>query len=234
MTAKFIILYFYSEETQIGQTRMSETHGLSLFKIMSGYGQIFKRVLASPAMLMSLALTTIFTVTGMITGNFAGLYITGNLMIPQHFLAYFPIIRSAVIIIFMFGLQAKLDKFGFKYPMLAGIILYITSHIFLIFSPKENILVPVIYIFIEACAYSLVMPRRDSIAVLLIDPDERARIFSIITVLNLSVTIPFGYFSGWLSDIDRRFAFILNIAVFIIAFILIARSSKLLQPEKIK
>jgi len=231
MTAKFIILYFYSVETQIGETRLKETQGLSILKIMSGYGKIFRRVFASPAMIMSLALTTIFTITGMITGNFAGLYITGNLMIPQHFLAYFPIIRSAVIIIFMFGLQSRLDKFGFRYPMLAGILLYITSHIFLILSPQNNLLAPILYIFIEACAYSLVMPRRDSITVLLIEPDERARIYSIITVLTLSVTIPFGYLAGWLSDMDRRYSFLLNIAVFIIAFILIARSSKLLQQS---
>jgi MFS family permease len=116
--------------------------------------------------------------------------------------------------------------------MLAGILLYITSHIVLILSPKETLLIPVLYIFLEACAYSLVMPRRDSMAVLLIDPDERARIFSIITVLNLAVNIPFGYLTGWLSDMDRRFSFLLNIAVFIIAFILIARSKKLLQQEK--
>jgi MFS family permease len=180
-------------------------------------------------MILSLAITTIFTITSMITVNFSGLYITGNLMIPQHFLAYFPILRSAVIIIFMFFLQSGLDKLGFRYPMLAGILIYIISHIVLILSPTENIFMPMIYIFIEACAYCLVMPRRDSIIALLIDPDERARIFSIITVLTLAMTIPFGYLAGWLSDIDRRLAFSANIIIFIGAFILIALSKKLLN-----
>jgi hypothetical protein len=70
----------------------------------------------------------------------------------------------------------------------------------------------------------LVVPRSDSLAALLIEPSERARIRGLMTVIVLSWSIPFGYFAGWLSDMDRRLPFILGIAVFLLIFVVIAAS----------
>ena len=229
MTSKFILLYKYCEETEVGKVRKKETENMSILKIMSGYGQVFRRVLASSGMKLALTISAIFGVTTMITGNFFGLYTTGNLLIPEHFLGYFPILRSAVIISFLFLVQPVLNRFGFRRPMMAGIIIYIVSHAVLLMAPSGNLLIPFVYVLLEACAFSLVMPRRDSIIALLIEADERARISSIITVLTLSCSIPFGYFAGWLSDMDRRLPFALDIALFALVFAVVGASGKLME-----
>ena len=86
-----------------------------------------------------------------------------------------------------------------------------------------------LHIAVEACAYSLIFPRRDSLMVILVDPAERARILSIITVITLVCSVPFGYLAGMLSDMDRRLPFLLCAAICGLLFVVIAANSKLLS-----
>lgn len=227
MTAKFIILYKYGTETRTGEIRMRETNGMSIPKILSGYGEVAKRVYSSRMMRLSLALNMLFSITSMITQNFYGLYATQNLALPQYWLAYFPIIRSAVILLFLFFIQSKLTRFGFKTPMLVGVSLYISGHLLLIFSPTGTPAALILYTILEACAHGLVMPRKDSITALFVDERERARINSVMTMSVLTVSIPFGYIAGFMSDINRILPFILDITIFTIVFLVIAGSRSL-------
>ena len=226
MTIKFIILYKFGDETEVGKTRMKETANMSIWQIMGGYGQIYKNIFASRDMVLSLALSTIFSITGMIYTNFFGIYVTGALGIEKYVLAYFPIIRSAVIVLFLFFIQPRLDKFGFKNPMLIGLVIFIASLVLLIYSPMEVLFALIISIILDAIAFSFVVPRVDSLIQILIEPSERARIRGLMMVIVLGCTIPFGYLAGWLSEIDRRYPFILIIGLFIITLITIAGNKK--------
>ena len=231
MTAKFIILYIFCDETRTGRVRKQETAGMSVWKVMSGYGQIFRRIFSSREMVLALVISTIFNITSMVMGNFFGLYATGDLEMPRHYLAYFPILRSVIVAFFLFVIQPRLARFGFGGPMLIGLLLYGASHTALIFAPKGALAMPIAYIVLEAFAYSLVIPRRDSLVALLIEPSERARIHGIMTVITLGGGIPFGYLAGGLSDMDRRFPFLLDMAIFALAFAVIAANRKLLARK---
>ncbi|MCL2247734.1 MAG: MFS transporter [Oscillospiraceae bacterium] len=227
MTIKFIILFKFGDETEVGKTRMEETKGMSLWQIMGGYGEIFRRIFASKSMVLSLVITTIFSILGMVTANFFGLYVTGTLMIPEYFLAIFPVIRAVVIAAFLIFIQPKLQRFGFRNPMLIGLILHATGMAILIATPLYGAMLSlIIYILIDALAFSLVVPRSDSLTQLLIEPSERARIRGLMMVIVLSLSIPFGYISGVLSDMDRRLPFVLCIALLIVTFIVIASNKK--------
>ena len=231
MTAKFVLLYLFSEETQTGIIRKQETSQMPILKIIRGYGRVFLQIFSSPGMMLALVISTFFAITTMIMTNFFGLYATENLLIPQQFLAYYPIVRSVIITLFFFVIQPKINRFGLRVPMLAGILLYALSHIVLLLAPVGNLAMPIGYVIFEACAYSLVLPRRDTIMALLVDPAERARINGIITTMTLGASIPFGYLSGWLSDTDRDATFILDIVIFALAFAVIAANRKLLKDE---
>jgi len=229
MTIKFIILYKYGDETEVGRTRMRETKDMSIWQIMRGYRGIYKRIFASREMILALIMMTVYSITGMISGSFFGLYVTGTLLIPEHFLAYFPIIRSLVIAAFLYLLQPKIDKFGFRNPMLIGLIIFIASLILLILTPVGSLLLLIVFIFIDAVAFSFVIPRTDSLTQILIEPSERARISGLMMVIVLGLSIPFGYLAGWLSEMDRRYPFIL-IGIFLVAmFAIIAASKKRLE-----
>jgi len=232
MTLKFFLLYRYGGETEVGRTRLKETKGMSLWQVMSGYGEIFKKIFASRDMILALSIMTIFSIIGMVTGSFFGLYVTGTLLIPAHYLAYFPIIRSVVIAAFLILFQPKLEKVGFRNPMLIGLVIFILSKTLLIYTPADTLYILFIYIVLEAIAFSFVMPRSDSLTQLLIEPSERARIRGLMMVIVLGVSFPFGYLAGWLSDMDRRYPFILIVAFFIFMFFIIAASKKRLEAVK--
>jgi len=233
MTIKFIILYRFGDETEVGRTRMRETAGMSLWQIMSGYREIFKKILVSHDMILALVITTIFSITGVISGNFFGLYVTGTLLIPEHMLAYFPILRSIVIVSFLFFLQPKLGRFGFRNPILIGLIIFLASNTLLIFTPVDNLLMLFVYIFLDALAYSFVVPRCDSLSQLLIEPSERARIRGLMMVIVLGLSIPFGYIAGFLSDVDRRLPFVLIAAFMALMFVIIALNKKKLEAMRV-
>jgi len=232
MTIKFIILYKYGDETEVGRTRMRETKDMSIWQIMSGYGEIYKRIFASRDMILALLLTTIFSITGMIFGSFFGLYVTGTLLIPEHFLAYFPIIRSLVIAAFLYLLQPKIDKFGFRNPMLIGIFIFTASLLLLILTPVGSMSLLIVFTIIDAVAFSFVIPRTDSLTQILIEPSERARISGLMMVIVLGLSIPFGYLAGWLSEMDRRYPFILSGAFLVVLFVIIVASKKRLEAIK--
>jgi len=229
MTIKFIILYKYGDETEVGRTRMRETKDMSIWQIMSGYGGIYRKIFASRDMILALVMMTVYSITGMIFGNFFGLYVTGTLLIPEHFLAYFPIIRSLVIAAFLYILQPKIDKFGFRNPMLTGLLIFIAGMVLLILTPVGSLLVLIVFIFIDAVAFSFVIPRTESLTQILIEPSERARISGLMMVIVLGLSIPFGYLAGWLSDMDRRYPFILISVFLMLMFVIISASKKRLE-----
>jgi len=230
MTAKFVVLYRFCDETKTGRVRKRETAGMSIFAILFGYGKIFTRVFSSSSMVLALVISACFTMIG-IAGNFFGLYVTNELSLPEGYLAYFPILRAVVITFFLFVVQPRVSRLGFRRPMLAGVLCYVAGHAALIFVNKESfaasLATALAFVFLEACAFSLVMPRKDAIVALFVQPGERARIVSVMMFVTLAISIPFGYLVGWLSDMDRRLPFLLNLVIFAVSFVIIAASGRL-------
>jgi len=230
MNAKFILLLKYSDETKIGLIRMRESSGMSIFRLLSGYGVIAKKILNSAEMLTAFAVNVFLAITTGVMQNFFGLYTTLNLLIPEYYLSIFPIIRSAILLCFLFFIQPRASRLGFKIPMIMGVVLYVLSHAILLLSPATGavaVFFAMAYTVLEACAHGLVLPRKDSIMALFIEEQERARIVSVMTMAVFAVNIPFAYLSGYLSDINRRLPFILNVIVFAAMFILIISNRNL-------
>ncbi len=230
MTAKFYLLYKYSEETAMGRVRLQETRGRSLFSILKEYKDLIPRFLRSGDMLLATAVSVLFIAANTVMDSFFGVYTTQALAVPEAALSVFPIVRSAVMLVFLFVVQPRILHLGFRGPMLVGVLLYIASHLALIGLPAlglSGVLVPLVYTLLQACAHGLVMPRKDALVAMCMDPEERARMTSIMTVFMLSVTIPFGYLAGALSEISRNLPFALNLALFAAALALVMGSARL-------
>jgi len=229
---KFISLFCLSTEPEQGKKRMAETKNQSIFSLMSGYGSIAKQILTSRALLFALLLNTTFRVTIIILNNVFGLFITDNIGLSESHLVIFAILRALVIIFFLLVVQPRIAQRNYRHPILFGLIFFISSHALLIFSPIEGWTIPVVYVFLEAMAFSLVMPRQSGLFNNLIDPQERARIMCIIVVFSLIISIPFTYLSGWLAEIDRRLPFVLNIGIFAVTFVVSLCAKKLMAPQE--
>jgi Na+/melibiose symporter-like transporter len=226
MTSKSVLLYVFSRETERGKERMAETKNTPLWKMLAGYKDVFAQVFRNGKMLRVLGLSALQNVTLIITTTFFSLYATQSLGLSESFLAYFPILRAAVMMVFLFLIQNLLNKLKTHNVMLCGIIAYVLANGILLVAPPNNLMWLAMYTFVEACAVALLMPRLGSLTANAIEPKERARIRSLFNAGILAVVSPFAYLAGVLSDMNRSFPFMLNIVLFVFMFVFVLADAR--------
>lgn len=219
-TLKAIVTYQMTEETQQGKIRMQETQHQSPFTLLNEYKGVFRNLLQTPQTLHTAGIMLIISISSLISGSFWGIIVTEKLNIPDQNLALFPFIRSAIILLFFFVVMPKIKQMHFKLPLVIGFLGFVASQILLVTSPMQSYSFLIISVFLEACSFAVISPLVDQMIALTIEPKERARIQSIVYVGIILLTSPFGWIAGTLSDMNKDYPFILNIALFAIGAIL--------------
>lgn len=219
-TLKASITYRMTEETGQGKIRMEQTRGQSLFSTLVEYRGVFQAVLRTPQTLYTAGIMLVISITNVISGSFWSILVKEKLLIPEESLGLFQFVRSAVILFFFFVVMPRLNKLHFKLPMSIGFLGFVLSQIILITSPQQNYVFPAVNVLMEACCFAAVSPLVDKMVVLTIDARERARIQSILAVIIILITSPFGWIAGNLSELDKALPFVLNIALFGIGAVL--------------
>jgi len=220
-TIKSSWLFFGGKETARGLERIEANRGRSLWSMLGDYGTVFKMVLTSRPVWIVLIVTAALNITNTITNNFMSLYAVENLGFPQSYVSYFPMIRSGIMLVFMFSIQHMLDRATFRTSMGWGFAIYALSQLLLIFTPRHNAFLIFVYILLEAAAYAMVFPRKETISMLFVNQQERARIQTVITIVMLGLSAPFGWISGALSGMDRTLPFWLNVIIFAAMLLLV-------------
>ncbi len=227
MTLKFVILNRMATETRQGLTRMEETKNISSWQMLSEYKELLREILSSRPTLAVLLLMFITNTTGMVLTTFFPLYVTKNLLIPDEWIAYFPMARAALMIIFIVWVQGAINRLPFRPVMMAGIIFYIAGLVALLLAPSGSLGVLATYVVCEAIGHALLFPRKDSILILFIDPQKRARTQGLLFVLMLALTAPFGWLTGLMSEANRSLPFIFSIALFVVCGVFIVFSKEM-------
>ena len=220
MTTKFLILNKYSTETRQGNIRMQETKHTNITTLLRGYSTVFIQILKTPETLLTLGIMLIMSIIGVVNNTFWAIIVTERIHIPAKLIGIFPFIRSSIMLIFFFTLVPRIAALKFKKPLITGFTLFAISQMLLILTPDRGYLILVVSIILEACSISLINPLLDSMQVVLVDPQERARIMAILYVIVVAFTSPFGWIAGILSGVDRRLPFLLNISLLISGVIL--------------
>ena len=223
MFIKVIITSRHCEETRQGKARMIETKDTSISQMLYEYKDLIPKVLKDKEVMKVLAVSVLLHITNLVSTNFFSLYVTQRLGIADRYLAFFPILNAAVMLIFMIGIQHRLEFVKFRIPMWIGLVLYASCSMLLILAPIGSMPIIIIYVFVLAVANALVGPRKDALLQLNIDPKERARINALIMSFTIAFASPFGYLAGLLSSIDRRLPFVFIFALFIVAIIIVGR-----------
>ncbi len=221
MLIKVVITYKHCNETRQGKVRKAETKNTSALKLLYEYKDLIPKLLKNKEIMKVLLVCVILHITNLVSNNFFSLYVTQRLGIADRYLAFFPIINAAVMLMFMVGIQHRLETVKLRIPMWSGLVLYAGCSILLILTPKEKISLVILYVIIAAVANALVMPRKDTLLQLNINPKERARINALIMSFTIAFASPFGYLAGWLSSFDRRLPFMFTFSIFIVAIIVI-------------
>lgn len=228
MIIKALITYRYCDETRQGKIRLTETKDTSIMQMLFEYKNLVPKVLKHKEILKVVFVSVILYITNIVSSNFFSLYVTQRLGIADSYLAFFPILNAAVMLIFMIGIQHRLDSVKFRIPIWIGLLLHATGSILLILAPIGSLTIIIIYVFVGAVASALIAPRKDALIQLNINPKERARINALIMASTIAFASPFGYFAGWLSSIDRRLPFVFTFLIFIVAIIIVGR---IREPE---
>lgn len=223
MLIKVIITYRRCGETRQGKLRIAETKDTSALRMLLEYRQLLPTVLSNHEILKAVGVSAMLYIANIASTSFFGLYVTQRLGLEESYLAFFPILNAAVMLFFMVGIQHRLDAVTFRIPLWIGLALLAAGSLLLILTPVGNIAMIVVYVFLVAVANALIAPRKDALIQLNIDPRQRARINSLIMASTIACSSPFGYFSGWLSSIDRRLPFLFNFILFVVAIVIVGR-----------
>ena len=223
MVTKTFITFKFCHETKQGKIRRAETKGVSVFHMLGEYRQLIPLLLKDKGVLKAVAVSVILYITNIVSTNFFSLYVTQRLGLSENYLALFPILNAAVMLIFRVGIQHRMSAAKFRVPFWVGLGLYCVAALALIFSPADNLGFVLVYVFAAAVAAALVNPRKDALLQLNINPQERARLNALIMASTIALSSPFGYLAGWLSSLDRRLPFAFTFLLFITAMVVIGR-----------
>lgn len=233
MFIKNTILIIFCKETDVGIARMAETKGVSSFKLLYGYKDIFLRIVKSSRMRLVALLMILSNIYLIANENFFSLYITEKLLLPDRLVAAFPMIRMGIMLLFVIGLQKVFNKIGMKKSFLFALAAYVVSHIILLIpTVKFGVLTAGFYTLLEASAYAIIMPRRKSLMAFFADAHERSRIFALYTTIMVAVSFPFGRIVGELYAMSPTYPFLFNLILFALTIILVATSKDLTTVEK--
>lgn len=223
MMTKCFITYKFCHETGQGQVRKAETKGVSPFRMLGEYRQLIPMLLKNRAVVKAVAVSVLLYIANVVNTNFFSLYVTQRLGLSDNYLALFPILNAGVMLVFMVGIQHKLNALKFRAPLWAGLALYAVGALVLLLSPVGGLGFVLLNVFLTAVAASLVNPRKDALLQLNLDPQERARLNALIMASTVALSSPFGYLAGWLSSMDRRLPFGFMILLFLAAMAVVGR-----------
>jgi MFS family permease len=221
MTAKFLIMNHFVTETRQGVIRMEETRHQPLLSLLSGYRGVLTTILKTPQTLFTLGIMLVMSICNTINGTFWSILVTKKLHIPVGDISLYPFARASVMLLFFFLVIPRLNSRRFKKPMMVGFAGFVLSQTLLITMPEKSYLLLLVATVFEACSAALVSPFMDSMIVVTVDPAERARIMAILYVVVITMTSPFGWIAGKLSEVDRSLPFALNLALFTIGGLLV-------------
>jgi MFS family permease len=212
-TLKAVVTYRYTQETGQGKIRLHDTRHQSLLDVLGGYKDVFRTLLHSPQTLYTAGIMLVLSISSIISGSFWSIIVTEKLHIPARDLAYFPFVRSAIMLLFFFVVMPRIRRLHFMLPLVLGFLGFVVSNLILISAPDQGYPMLGISVFLDACSFAAVGPLVDRMVVLTVDPRERARIQSILYVGIILLSSPFGWIAGTLSERGKSLPFVLDIVL---------------------
>ncbi len=224
ITAKAVVLYFYSHETARGRQRIEETRHRSTISLFREYRSIFDQISHSKPILAALALMVIPSIWYIVSGSFWGVLFIGKLGFPESQISIYVMLRSLIMALCFFVIGPRLTTLQrFRLPLWVGFAAFFVSQALLVFMPAHAAgrvanppLLLVISVLLEGVALALVNPMTESLLAVALDSHERARISAMVYVAMIVCTSPFGWIAGQLSAIDRSLPFALTMGLAVI------------------
>ncbi len=237
MTAKFVLTNAMVTETEQGVARMAETAHQGLFDVVRESPEVLRQILRSPATLYMAGLMMILTASWTIRGTFWSILVSQEILIPDAHLALYPFARSITMLLFFFFAMPRLQRLAHLTPMGEwllmgiGLVTFIVSQVVLVSVPVGGYGLLLVATILEGAGIPLTGTVLDKLTVVTVDPKERARIMALVNVIVLIGVSPVGWLAGQLSAVNRRLPFMLVIALFALAAVVVYLAHRSGQRE---
>jgi len=227
MTAKIIILYAVSHETETGVVRMRETKGKSIPSLMAGYGGVVRIILQSKGSIFSLVIAALVGAVGMVNTTFWQVLANKKLLVPDAILPFFPMFRSIIAMFFLFTVIPRVTATSrLQKPLLLGFVSYLVGQGILTLIPApEHALTASGYAFLaislifDGFGAGILAMLAESLVALYVDKNERARVMAVQHTIIMLATAPFGWISGLLSSVSRSLPFMLTATLLVLGIV---------------
>jgi MFS family permease len=227
MTAKIIILYAVSHETETGVVRMRETKGKSIPSLMVGYGGVVRILLQSKGSIFSLVIAALVGAVGMVNTTFWQVLANKKLLVPDAILPFFPMFRSIIAMFFLFTVIPRVTATSrLQKPLLLGFVSYLVGQGILTLIPApEHALTTSGYAFLaislifDGFGAGILAMLAESLVALYVDKNERARVMAVQHTIIMLATAPFGWISGLLSSVSRSLPFMLTATLLVLGIV---------------
>ena len=221
MTLKVVLLYIFGKETRMGMIRMKETHGKSILSLASGYGAVLKLVIKSKGTIFALTVSVIVGIVAIVSITFWPVLVTQKLLVPDKYLPFFLIIKSAMAILFFFFVVPHFNDRLLKSPLLVGFACLFIGQLILILAPVGGVqmyaLLCVSLLF-DGFGSAFLFALSKSLVHFHVNSQERARVQAILSMIIMAATAPFGWIGGMLSEVSRNLPFVLNLVIMLAGF----------------
>lgn len=219
MTAKFLILYFMSTETAVGRRRMADARNVSLLRYMAGGVSVLRGMLRDRRLMLTVGIIACYATIKNVMVNFWPLLITDKLGIEPENLSIFSTIKTLMMLVLYLALVPRIRLDRFRRPLLMGFALLALVQVLMLLLPPGAYWLVVLGVVAEAATISVLDPLTSSLQMVNSEPEQRARIIGWFYALCLAVTAPFGVVAGALSDLNRIYPFLLNLALVAVAVV---------------
>lgn len=223
MVSKIILLQIFTHETAAGEKRKTQLKGRSVFHAVKGSFTVLRVMLKRKPLMLVLGILSCIMVIRSATDNFWPLLLTQKLGVSEESLPLLSGLRSLSMLAFFFVLSHRLDARRFYKPILAGLFLLAGIHLMLFLLPASASWVVFPGVVAEALALSITIPLFSSLQMLLLDHEERARMFGFSLSFCLMVTAPFGALNGLLSTWALNLPMLLSFLLSVLALFLLTR-----------
>ena len=230
-TLKFYLTYRLTHETAQGLVRMREARVQRVRDVLRDYTAGARALLRSPQTLAAAGMAVVMSIATVIRNGFWALLLTEKLHIPAAYVAAFPFVRSAIIILFFFALMPRLARLHAAGPIALGFGGFLASQALLVLAPAQGYGLLLASVVLEACSFAAVSPLVDQLLVRSIAPAERARIQAILAVGVILLTAPFGSIAGALSEHNKDAPFLLLIGLFALGALLAYGAARAAQKQ---
>jgi MFS family permease len=220
MTIKFILQYCMSQESEEGKRCIKEYKGKSLLSLsFSGWGEsVF--ALRQPRLLLCVILGALLTCFNNIHDTFWPLFVTKAYGVSDSLISTFSLVTSITSIVVFMLVSSRIKIHSIRYPLLVGMGLHALSLIILLaFLPTTALWAVFFSVICKAFALAVLNPLIESIMLVVVPENGRARINSLVIAVMLLISIPAGWIAGYLSQYNRALPMVMNLCFIFIGII---------------